>query len=85
MQIVFKVKICGKDSLRAIPYCYQRVSGSKKCLLFGNIGVLCFLETPVLRFARLPYARRLVNPYLVLENLLNLYNRNVRCLGVLTI
>ena len=33
-------------------------SGSKKCLFFGNFGVLCFLETPVLRFALLPYYRR---------------------------
>ena len=28
------------------------------CLFFGNFGVLCFLETPVLRFALLPYSRR---------------------------
>ena len=34
------------------------VSGGKKCLFFGNFGVLCFLETPVLRFAPLPYYRR---------------------------
>ena len=34
------------------------VSGGKKCLFFGNFGVLCFLETPVLRFALLPYYRR---------------------------
>ena len=26
-------------------------SGGKKCLFFGNFGVLSFLETPVLRFA----------------------------------
>ena len=36
------------------------VSGGKKCLFFGNFGVLCFLEIPVLRFALLPYYRRLV-------------------------
>ena len=30
----------------------------KKCLFFGNFGVLCFLETPVLRFALFPYSRR---------------------------
>ena len=29
------------------------VSGGKKCSLFGKIGVLCFLETPVLRFTLL--------------------------------
>ena len=34
------------------------VSGDKKCLFFGNFGVLCFLETPVLRFAILRYYRR---------------------------
>ena len=31
------------------------VSGGKKCLFFGNFGLLCFLATPVLRFALLPY------------------------------
>ena len=33
------------------------MSGGKKCLFFGNFGVLCFLETPVLRFALLSYSR----------------------------
>ena len=35
------------------------VSGVMKCLFLGNFGVLCFLETPVLRFALLPYYRRI--------------------------
>ena len=35
-----------------------RVSGGKKCLFFGNFGMFCFLETPVLRFALLPYYQR---------------------------
>ena len=34
-----------------------RIRG-KKCSFFGKFGVLCFLETPVLRFALLPYYRR---------------------------
>ena len=34
------------------------VSGGKKCSFFGKFGVLCFLETPVLRFALLPNYRR---------------------------
>ena len=34
------------------------VSGRKKCSFFGKFGVLCFLETFVLRFALLPYYRR---------------------------
>ena len=34
------------------------VSGGKKCLFFGNFGVLCFLETPILRVALLPYYRQ---------------------------
>ena len=38
---------------------YVCVSGGKKCLFFGNFGVLCFLEAPVFRFALLPYYRRL--------------------------
>ena len=35
------------------------VSGCKICLFFGNFGVLCFLETSVLRFALLPYHQRI--------------------------
>ena len=35
------------------------VSGGKKCSFFGKFGVLCFLETAVLRFALLSYYRRL--------------------------
>ena len=34
------------------------ISGDKTCLFFGKFDVLCFLETPVLRFALLPYYRR---------------------------
>ena len=34
------------------------VSESNKLSFFGNVGVLCFLETPFLRFAYLPYYRR---------------------------
>ena len=34
---------------------YVCVSGGKKCLFFGNFGVLCFLETLVLRFTLLPF------------------------------
>ena len=37
---------------------YVCVSGGNKCLFFGRFGVLWFLETPVLRFALLPYYRR---------------------------
>ena len=37
---------------------YLCVSGGKKCSFFGKFGVLCFFETPVLRFALLPYYRR---------------------------
>ena len=39
-------------------------SGDKKCLFFRKFGVLCFLETPVLRLALLPYYRRFVSPKL---------------------
>ena len=34
---------------------YVCLSGGKKCSFFWKFGVLCFLETPVLRFALLPY------------------------------
>ena len=37
---------------------YVCVSGDKKCSCFGKFGVLCFLETIVLRFALSPYYRR---------------------------
>ena len=36
------------------------VSGSKKCLFYGKFNVLCFLETPVLKLALLPYYRHSV-------------------------
>ena len=35
------------------------VSGGKKCSFFEKIGVICFLETRLLRFALLPYYQRL--------------------------
>ena len=38
---------------------YVCVSRSKKCSFFGKFGLLCFLVTPVLRFALLPYCRRI--------------------------
>ena len=34
------------------------LSRGKKCSFFGKFGLLCFLETTVLRFALLPYYRR---------------------------
>ena len=44
------------------------VSEGKKCSLFGKFGVLSFLETPVLRFALLPY-------YCRIERLLSMKDR----------
>ena len=44
------------------------VSGGKKCSFFGNFGMLCFLETPILRFTLLPLSTK--------TELLNL-NKNV--------
>ena len=41
-----------------LPPGYVCVSEGKKCPFFGKFDVLCFLETPVLRFALLPYYRR---------------------------
>ena len=38
---------------------YMSVSGGKKRSFFGKFGVVCFPETPVLRFALLSYYRRL--------------------------
>ena len=39
---------------------YVCVSGGKKCSFFGKFGMLCLLETPVLRFALLFYYRRVL-------------------------
>ena len=49
--------------LFCLRYCYTCVcvSEGKKCLFFVKFGVLCFLETPVLRFALLPYYRQFAN------------------------
>ena len=40
-------------------YPHVCVSGGKKCSFFGKFGLLCFLKTPVLRFALLPYYWRI--------------------------
>ena len=40
-------------------YTHVCISGGKKCLFVGKFGVLCFHETPVLRFALLPCYRRI--------------------------
>ena len=40
---------------------YVCVSGGKKYSFFGKFGELFFLETPVLRFALLPYYRRFIS------------------------
>ena len=42
---------------------YVWVSMGKKCSFFGKFGVLCFLETPVLKFALLPYYRRVLESF----------------------
>ena len=63
---------------------YVCVSGGKKCLFFGNFGVLCFLETPVLRFALLPYYRRYIGSYFGQENQINKnLNNNVSVFFIL--
>ena len=44
--------------LRSTLNTYLCESGCKNCSFFGKFGVFCFLETPVLRFALLPYYRQ---------------------------
>ena len=45
-------------------YAHMRVCiRGKKCSFFGKFGLLCFLVTPVLRFARLLYYRRNMPEY----------------------
>ena len=45
---------CFKKTKHA-KFSQKRISGGKKCSFFGKFGVLCFLETPVLRFTLLPH------------------------------
>ena len=49
-----------KHFLNPDTHTYVSVLGSKKCSFFGKFCVLCFLETPILRFALLPHYRRVV-------------------------
>ena len=51
---------------------YMCISGGKKCSFFGKLGVLCFIETPNLRFVLLPYYRKTVNLRLIYENVCRL-------------
>ena len=55
---------------------YVCVSKGKKYLFFGKVGVLSFLETPVLRFALLPYFRR--NKSKFSEEFIKLVRSNIR-------
>ena len=61
------------------------VSEGKKCLLFGKFGVLCFLETPVLRFALLPYYRRYCLLLILFRNVILLVNSIKIWLNILVI
>ena len=47
------------------------VSGGKKRLFFGKLGVLCFFVTFILRFTLLPYHRRNVITIMKLSNTQN--------------
>ena len=46
-----------KCLIKSPPNGHVHIRG-KKCSFFGKFGVLCFLETLILRFALLPYYRR---------------------------
>ena len=59
---------------------YVCVSGGNKCSFFGKFRVLCFLKTPISRFALLPYYQRIVT-FLVTKEVstfLSHYNKLVR-------
>ena len=49
--------VCVSGGKKCLHVC---VSGGKKCSFFGNFGVLCFLEAPVLRITLLPYYQWIV-------------------------
>ena len=42
------------------PHTCVCISGGKKCSFFGKFRVLCFLVTPILRFALFPYCWRII-------------------------
>ena len=54
-------QIFRRNELFLLSDTHMGVSGGKKCSFWGKFGVLCFLETPVLRFALLPYYRVLMH------------------------
>ena len=58
--VLYRAKHQIKHFLPPDTHTYVYVSGGKKYLFFGNFGVPCLLETPALRFALLPYYRRVV-------------------------
>ena len=52
---IFQKMIISYTMIHIRPFAYK--GGGKKCSLFEKFGVLCFLETPVMGFALLPYYR----------------------------
>ena len=66
-----------KNSLIHILFvCVSRV---KKCSFYGKFDVFCFLETPVLIFALLPYYRRLISEkYVAVLFAMRLYCKDLR-------
>ena len=62
MSLLYKPNVYGIDHISiysGITYVVC-VSGGKKCSFFGKFGVPCFHETPDLKFALLPYYRRVL-------------------------
>ena len=57
-----KMVVSGKQSTANFPQNkhFLPPDTHKKCSFFEKFDVLCFLETPILRFALLPYYRRIV-------------------------
>ena len=58
-QIIFRKTNISYPLIRTRTCAYQGSEVKvKKYLFFGKFGVLCFLETPVLKLALLPYYRQ---------------------------
>ena len=55
---IFRKSNTSYPLIRTRTCAYVCMSGGKKCSFFGKFGVLCFLETTVLRFTLLPYYRQ---------------------------
>ena len=74
-----KTKHAKFSEKRIFRTCACASQGGRKCLFFGKFDVLCFLVTPLLRFALLLYCRQvLVTSYLIYHLMFTTTKLNLR-------